>query len=92
MYGIDYCYYAAPNEKETNLYFINATLLYLVSALNFYTDLTTTVRQSDYEIKATVSQDFTGTWYFATKYIYTNFLAKHSWSWRKPLDQCWAVK
>lgn len=27
MYGIDYCYYAAPNEKETNLYFIYATLL-----------------------------------------------------------------
>lgn len=71
MYAIDYCYYAAPNEKETNLYFINATLF-----LSYYIRCRpqcTYCYPECFSIKVFVyeRQDFTGTRFFITSFINT---------------------
>lgn len=59
MYGIDYCYYAGPNEKETNLYFINATLfLYLLSALNVIAIKAKTLQVHDVSLQNTFIYSF----------------------------------
>lgn len=84
MYGIDYCYYSAPNEKKTNLYFMNVIVLHGYFVLFYYYTCLPHYIMSFHQLAISSpmkERHIAATWY-STKY----------WMWvihRKPAASHW---